>query len=295
MNTLKNTPQAVKEITPLNQDDLFILLDHPNADFDYPFHFHTEYEINMVSGVKGQRIVGDTVTEIDGFDLVLLAPYIPHSWKSDRLSSNHVITIQFHEQFLDYPIIQKRAFNQIRQLLANAKRGISFYGADGELIAKKINALCNSVGFKAITDFLTLLQLMSNASEQQFIASNAFDTDFVIRNSKSRRISLICEYVNNNYMNPIKVSEIAAIVNMSESALSHFFKNRTNRSLISYINEARIGQASKLLLETTYSINEICFLCGFNNISNFNRTFKANKGCSPSKYREDIQRIITKY
>lgn len=186
-------------------------------------------------------------------------------------------------------------FLPIKQLLENAGRGIRFYGNSAESIANKMDLMCNSFGFNASLDFLSSLYDLATAPEQKLIASCAFDSDSVIRESKSRRAGLVCNYINRNYMNPIKVSDIAKIVNMSDSALSHFFKSRTSRSLVDYINDIRIGQATKLLLETTHSINEICYMCGFNNISNFNRIFRTCKGSTPSKYREGIQRILTKF
>jgi AraC-like DNA-binding protein len=287
--------QTSREITPINDEDLFILLNHPNADFDYPFHFHSEFEINLVMGITGQRIVGDNTEDFDKLDLVLIAPNIPHSWKSESTESNHVITIQFDQKLLNFPLLKKRMFNPIKLLLENAGRGIQFYGDSAVHISNKMIAMCSSYGFNATLDFFSLLYDLATAPEQKLIASCAFDSNSVIRDSKSRRVAIICDYINRNYMNQLKVSDIAKIVNMSDSALSHFFKSRTNRSLIDYINDIRIGNATKLLLETTHSINEICYMCGFNNISNFNRIFRSSKGITPTKYREGIQRILTKY
>ena len=96
-------------------------------------------------------------------------------------------------------------------------------------------------------------------------------------------------------MNQIKLSNIANQINMSVSALSHFFKKRTNRNLIDYVNDVRIGAASKMLYETTHSINEIAFFCGFSNISNFNRMFKKIKGQTPTEFRTNIHKILIKY
>ena len=49
------------EITPINEDDLFIILNHPKADFDYPIHFHSDFELNLVLWDFGRRIVGDSI------------------------------------------------------------------------------------------------------------------------------------------------------------------------------------------------------------------------------------------
>ena len=156
----------------------------------------------------------------------------------------------------------------------------------------------NATGFAYDAESATYNMLHADGTPQ-LDANNgqqaAFDNDSILRDSKSRRIAKINEYINNNYMNPIKLCDIAQLVSMSDSALSHFFKKRTNRNIVDYINDIRISNATKMLFETTNSISEIAFLCGFNNISNFNRIFKKNKGKTPSEYRESIQKIMIKY
>lgn len=284
-----------REITPLNEDDLFIILNHPEADFDYSTHFHSDFELNMVLHEEGKRIVGDSVESFPSCDLVLIGPNVPHGWKGMKVKGNHVITIQFHDQLLSYPILQKKIFSSIRDMLQKSTRGIQFLEEENSPIIQRILEMSQMSGFNVCLEFLSLLYELSTNPNQRVLASGAFDSDSVIRDSKSRRIAKICAYINCNYMNQIKLSDIAAEVSMSDSALSHFFKKRTNRNLVDYINDVRIGNATKMLFETTHSVNEIAFLCGFNNISNFNRIFKKNRGKTPTEYRESIQKILTKY
>ena len=89
-----------QEITPITNEDLFIILNHPNAHFDYPIHCHPEYEINLVMNTRGSRIVGDSTEDFGPLDLVMTGPYVPHVWKSP-LKTNHVITIQFSGDLID--------------------------------------------------------------------------------------------------------------------------------------------------------------------------------------------------
>ena len=79
-----------KEITPISSDDLFIVLNHPNAKFDYPVHYHSDYEINLVMNTYGERIVGDSVEKFDSLDLVMTGPNLPHAWKGEIVEGNHV-------------------------------------------------------------------------------------------------------------------------------------------------------------------------------------------------------------
>jgi transcriptional regulator GlxA family with amidase domain len=73
---------------------------------------------------------------------------------------------------------------------------------------------------------------------------------------------------------------------MTEVSFSRFFKARTGITFIDSLNEIRLGNASRMLIDTTHSIAEIAYNCGFNNISNFNRIFKTKKKCTPKEFRE---------
>ena len=102
-----------KEIVPIVDEDLFIVLNHMDADFDYQVHYHPEYEINLVLNTYGERIVGDSIEAFKDIDLVMLGPNIPHKWCGKVVKGNHVITIQFSEQLLDLPIMHKHAHSEV--------------------------------------------------------------------------------------------------------------------------------------------------------------------------------------
>lgn len=283
-----------KEITPLADDDLFIVLNHPNAKFDYPVHYHSDYEINLVLNDEGTRIVGDSEESFADLDLVMIAPNIPHAWKGSRREGNHVVTIQFSENLLNFPILNKRLFASIKQLLIESRRGLTFSDDTKRLISDKILRLTRLQGFHTVLDFLAILYDLSIANKQ-ILMSNFYDASEIMTSSKSRRITKVCEYIEENFQEQIKLSDVAQLVNMSDSAFSHFFKKKTGCSFIDYLNCVRIGKASKMLFDTTHSINEICYSCGFNNLSNFIRIFKKIKGPTPSEYRSKLQQILIKY
>lgn len=277
--------EIIREITPLNEEDLFIVLNTKKANFDYPIHFHPDFELNLVLNAEGERIVGDSIEKIADPDLILIGSNLPHKWQSSSTEA-HVITIQFHEQLLGSFLLSKRMFAPIREMLERSGRGIDFSPETKERIIPRILKIDNSHGFVTALDFFTILYDLATSGEQKLLASSSYDTTGVIRESKSRRINLICQYIENNYNKNITLKDIAVLVNMSESAVSHFFKKRTNRSFVSYLNEVRISHAIKMLIETTHSVSEICYLCGYTNLSNFNRMFKKMKNQTPTEYRE---------
>lgn len=292
---MKTLSYFQQEITPLSDDDFFIVLNRPDANFDYAAHWHNDYELNLVINSCGDRIVGDSYENFGSLDVVLIGPRLPHIWNGTIEKGNHVITIQFHEQMLNYPTINKRIFSSIKELLERAGRGISFAEEVRQEICDRMLQLTAKQGFDTAVNFLMLLDFLASTPNQKILASNNYQPEGVARESRSRRITLVCDYVNKNYAESIKLSDAAQLVSMSESAFCHFFKRKTGRNFIDYINDVRIGNAARKLYETTDTIAEICYSCGFNNTSNFIRVFKKKRNETPSEYRTNTQKIVTKF
>ena len=282
-----------QEICPLAGDDLFIILDHTNAKFEYPIHCHPEYEINLVINTKGTRVIGDSEESFSGLDFVMIGPFIPHVWKAG-LEENRVITIQFTSDLINFQILNKRLFLPIKQLLLDSMQGLHFYGEEAERIKDEIVELTRLQGFQTATKFLSILHSLAHAPRRKLV-SNMFETDTLIHQSKSRRISKVCRYIEENISQKITLSDAAKLVNMSDSAFSHFFKRQTNISFITYINNLRVAKACDLLANTELSASEICYDCGFNNKSNFIRLFSKRKNMTPIEYRNHISQLLIKY
>lgn len=283
-----------REITPISAEDLFIVLNHPNANFDYPVHYHPDFEINLVINDRGKRIVGDSIENFDELDLVMIGSNLSHAWRGELVNGNHVVTIQFSEEILNFPMLQKRMFSSIKQLLMESQRGLTFSKDTKLAMKEKILMLTKMQGFHTVLEFLSILYDLSTA-ERHILVSNIYDTKDTIRSSKSRRIAKVCNYIEENIENEIKLGDVSSLVSMSESAFSHFFKKRTNTSFIVYVNNLRIAKACQMLSETTHSVAEICYSCGFNNLSNFIRIFKKKKGMTPNEYRNFLKQMLIKY
>jgi len=282
-----------QEIVPITSDDLFIILNHPDAKFDYPSHCHPEYEINVVMKTEGTRVVGDSEESFADLDIVMTGPYVPHVWKSD-LVTNHVITIQFSKELLNFQMISKRLFMPIRQMLVDSMQGLQFYGEDAVRIKDEIIELTRMQGFGTATKFLEILNSLAHASRRKLV-TNMYESEVLISQSKSRRISKVCRYIEENLSRKISLADVALLVNMSESAFSHFFKKKTGISFITYVNNLRVAKACDLLASTSLSASEICYDCGFNNKSNFIRIFTKRKMMTPIEYRNYISQLLIKY
>jgi AraC-like DNA-binding protein/quercetin dioxygenase-like cupin family protein len=283
----------IREITPLTKEDFFVVLYHPDAKFDFPTHYHPEYEINYVEKAKGKRIVGESVCDYQDTDLVIVGPNIYHSWQSETGGAELVVTIQFQKDLFPASFQNKNILFSIKEMLERSNRGIEFSKETISLLAPRIKSLIHENGFISFLEFLNILHVMSVSENQKVLCSQTFSPELDI--FKSRRIRLACDYINKNFQNKIMINDLADLVGMTNSSFCHFFKKRTSKSFVDYLNEVRIGHASVQLMETTKTISEVCYNCGFNNVSNFNRIFRAKKGLTPSEFRKYNQQQIMKY
>ena len=275
-----------QEITPVESDDLFVVLDHKDAKFDYPIHCHAEYEINLVLLSDGKHIIGTREEPFSEVDMVIIAPFVPHVWKA-REEGNRVITVQFSGKMLDFPMLRLRQFRNIETFLKRAVPAAKFHLSEDDPLVGEVLALAQAKDFDATVAFLRLLNSMA---EREFTILG--DVDSGMRQSRSRRVARVMEYSQEHLGETIRLSDVSSLVDMSDSAFSHFFKKHTNLSYITYLNGLRISRACRELESTAMSVSEICWDCGFNNKSNFNRLFLQAKGMTPSAYRKYISRIL---
>ena len=275
-----------QEITPVESDDLFVVLDHKDAKFDYPIHCHAEYEINLVLLSDGKHIIGTREEPFSEVDMVIIAPFVPHVWKA-REEGNRVITVQFSGKMLDFPMLRLRQFRSIESFLKRAVPAAKFHLSEDDPLVSEVLALAQAKDFDATVAFLRLLNSMA---ERDFTILG--DVDSGMRQSRSRRVARVMEYSQEHLGETIRLSDVSSLVDMSDSAFSHFFKKHTNLSYITYLNGLRISRACRELESTAMSVSEICWDCGFNNKSNFNRLFLQAKGMTPSAYRKYISRIL---
>ena len=276
----------LREITPLTKSDCFTLFTRIKSEFDFPLHYHEELELNFIMNAKGaKRVVGDHMDEIDDIELVLVGSNLPHVWLTHKCKSKEIreITIQFHKDLLDEKFLRRNQLNFIRGMLEKSARGILFSKKTIEQITPRLIALNQKQGFDSVLELISILHDLSTSRNMQFLSDSTFNnTEF---SYNSRRIEKVFEYMNQNFDKPVSLTEAAKIASMTDVSFSRFFKRRTGITFIDSLTEMRLGHASRLLIDTTQSVAEIAYNCGFNNISNFNRIFKKKKHCTPKEFR----------
>ena len=278
----------LQEITPLSTKDCFYIVDRHKTEFTYPVHRHREYELNFVEhGAGCKRIVGDSVEEIGDYDLVLVGgENLEHVWEQGSCRSRDIreITIQFDKDLFTDQLLSKNQFASIRRMLERARNGLAF--SMGTIV--RVYALLDTLSgqearFAQFLQFLQLLNTLAEAPDSRELASGSFSRG--TQQEESRRVKKVKDWLAEHYAENPRLADVASMVGMTPTAFSRFFKLRTGRTLSDYLIDLRLGTAARMLIDTSRTVSEICYECGFNNLSNFNRIFKAKRSVTPTEFR----------
>ena len=285
--------EVIHEITPLSERDCFYVVDRHKKEFTYPIHCHSEYELNFIENASGvRRTVGDSVETIGDYDMVLITGNeLEHVWEQGDCTSEdiHEITIQFSSELFTEALLNKNQFGSIQTMLENAKCGIKFsMSTIMKVYTRLTDFAIKKPSFHSFISLLELLYELSLADDSVVLSSTSFAK--IETQSESRRVQKVQKYVRDHYNEEIRLKDLAKMVGMTSVAFSRFFRQRTGRTLSEYIIEQRLGHAARLLVDSTQTVAEICFDCGFNTLSNFNRLFKRSKGCTPKVFRDNYQK-----
>lgn len=286
-----------REITPLKESDSFLVFDRKKCGFTYPLHFHPEYELNFIRNAQGaRRIVGDSIETINDYELTLIGPNLYHVWEDgdcEKTREVHEVTIQFMPDIFAPALLRKNIFRPISEMFLNTKRGILFSVETARQFEYQITSLSRKDGFVSFVELQSLLYNLSISRGQRLLANSSFQTE--TNTYSDERIERLHKYIKENYNRKLMLKDAADLLNMSTISFTRLIKQRTGKSFVDFLNEIRLGYATRMLIDSDKSISEICFECGFNNISNFNRIFKKKQKQTPSLFRETFSGIRNVY
>lgn len=260
-------------------------------NFYSTWHYHEELELTLILKSSGTRFVGDSIGQFSAGDLVLVGENVPHVWKNDDSyylepseKSAEAIVIHFRKDFAGKDFFSMPEMNKIKNLINEARRGFCFKGETKTLITGKIEILLDKSPFDQVLGLLEILNDMANTQEYQVLSSSGFTTSYSSTNGE--QINRVYEYIIEHFRTEITLEKAAQVANMTPTAFCRFFKSRTRKTFTQFINEIRISFACRLLMEGKMDVSQVCFDCGFNNLSYFNRQFKIIKKNTPSTYRD---------
>ena len=245
-------------------------------EFEFNWHYHPEYEITLIEKGSGKRLVGDNYDNFEPGDLVMIGKELPHTWASDKMvkGKSLAVVIQFNEDIL-HGLLELAEFENLKKLLFNSRRGLYYPQKNILEITGLIKNLPDKKGIEKVTALLQILDKLCYRKARS-LASAYFQP--VKGGLNEKRITRVCQYIQENSAEKISIEKAAALIHLSKSAFCKFFKRTTGKTFSDYVNEIRIGHACHLLAETDKTIANICYGSGFESLTYFNRVFLKRKG-----------------
>ncbi len=273
------------EVVEVRRDESFKVWSHGYPYRTIRWHFHPEYELHLIVATQGKYFVGDHIGTFGPGHLVLLGPNLPHNWVSEVPDGGTIerrnLVMQFSQDFVRRCIDAFPECREAQGLFDDARRGIAFDAATSADVAPIFEASLTAQGIRRTSLFLLLLDRLCAAADRTLLASPACEQV----NAASMRLSHALSYIGKNLASDLRESDLAQLAGQSVSAFSRAFHRHTGVPFVQYVNRLRIESACQMLIADEANITEACFQSGFNNVSNFNRQFRAMKGMSPSEFR----------
>lgn len=254
--------------------------------FSAPYHFHPEYELTLIIQGKGKRYVGSNMQDYVQGDLVLLGSNLPHCWKTEinATEKSESIVIQFRENCMGDSFFNSPELNRISNLLKKSMQGIHFI-SKSEKAKKKMNVLIQEKSScKKLILFLDILHELTLIKDYAVLNRENYYEELSM--NEKERINKVTAFIVEHFQHNISLNEAAALINMTTHAFCKYFKKITRKTFTEAVNDYRIDFASRQLINTNDVVSHIGFNSGFNDISNFYKTFKSRTKLSPLGYRK---------
>ncbi len=263
-------------------------------DDELPFfydklHQHPEIQLMFILKGEGTLVAGDFVGRFEPGELYIIGSAQAHVFRNDdiyyrpksRLKA-HSYSIYFDENYFGQHFWQLDEWESIRNFYKKADRGFKVIGKTKEEVTSLINLIPQQKGLDKLLSFFQILRALASTKELKALSVSSNNPDYSSREGK--RMNEILQFTFRESHRKIYIHEVAYVANLSTEAFCRYFKTRTQKTYTNFLNEVRISNACKLLIQKDLSIEEICWQAGFSNLSNFNRIFRKVTGKTPTTY-----------
>ena len=272
---------------PKSKRDALILQEDKEVSFYDLLHQHEEIQISYIIQGEGTLIVGDTFNFYKSGDVVVLGENLPHVFKSDssKNSMSHMRTVFFTKDAFGIDFFNTEELKSLQSFFTKAENGFKIPSKAPQII-KLFEAIFQA---RKLDRFILFLQLLKKMNRVKYERLSSFVSEKKYKDNEGKRMNDVFAYTIKHFQHDISLHTIAREAAMTKTAFCKYFKKRTNKTYVTFLNEFRIEEACKLLQQDKeVSVAEVAERSGFQNISHFNRKFKLLKGKTPRAYRKDL-------
>lgn len=265
-----------------------VQIDH-DKHFYQRLHFHPEFQLTLIKEGTGTLVVGDRIDRFQPYDLLLLGANVPHVMLNDTdyfqpNSKRHVMAYSFFfkESMLGDIFIKSPELLHIAELLKEASHGVRIRFTGPTSLTRKLEKINELRPFEQLLLLLSILDTITLTPECERLSGTSYKNPN--KPVDHQRLENVFNFILTNYANVITLDDIADVANLTPHAFCRFLRTHTRKTFSQLLNEVRVEHACRLLKDSTQSVSQIAFACGYANLSNFNRQFKQVTGMAPRDY-----------
>lgn len=280
----------IQRLNHTDQNKHLLTVRHDNEPQNHNlWHYHDELEFIHIKKGRGTLFVGDRIQQFTDDYTVLIGANTPHYWlfddeyTGDKPSDKaDIIAVHFRPNFIGNDFMQSEAAKPIRDLYVAAQRVLSFETYHQELTMFFRNVI-EQHPLKRLVSLLNILIDINHTCNYSTLVSQSYSNP--LQEHDHLRMNKVLEHIRVNYRSHIYLYEIAQLAGMTSNSFCRYFKQKTGKTLVQFINEIRVSQACKLLTNSEKLIKSISFECGFQNFASFHKKFKEITGQTPTEFR----------
>lgn len=287
--------KVVQFTIPVTGEHSIIVQEDKQPHFYVHLHRHRETQITWIIEGEGTLVAGDYMQGFKAGDIYIIGANQPHLFKSDpeyfdkrKKKRVHSLTVFFDAATMQDKFIEVPEMKYVIRFLKSAETGLQVPQPQARSITKELREIQKGKNASRLASFLYLLDKLSVIKKWKLLSS--FSSANIISDSEGLRMNDIYQYTLAHYNEAISLQEIAAIAHLTPQAFCRYFKKHTRKNYVLFVNEIRIHEACKKILEPGFeSISSVAYMSGFNNVVTFNRVFRRIIGKSPGEYQREFR------
>lgn len=273
---------------PKTNKESFWVDEYKGKYFYDKLHWHPEIQITLIKDMTGDALAGGYYGRFYEGELYVIGSNIPHVFRSDHTydpKREDAVSIIFSPSLFGKEFLSLPECELLNEWMENTHYGMKIKSNLTINFASIFEKISTSWGFNRLYHLIELLQSLIN-TDYDILAANPKK---VYNNQETKLLDKILTYTFTNFQNKITIDDVACQACMSPASFCRYFKSKTQKTYIQFLNEVRIANACKLLMKEDTTIAQSALLSGYNNLTYFNRKFKNVMEHSPSEYLKIIR------
>ena len=244
-------------------------------------YYRSDVSLLFIQEGCGKLLLNGQKIHFSPGEVIVVGPYVPH--QVIHGVNGQITLVVFRMSAMGKEFINCRQLVSVRRFLQLSRYGIRCFGDSVGKVFAILESLENSYEFGQVINLLTIINLLSNASNHELLTANPLTTPTITK-SKTL-ISTIKKYIDDHAHESLHIEDLARKFNMAESTFIRFFKSNMGVSFTKYLNNLRIQNACQLLTNSQQPVATVGNNVGYTCLSNFNRQFRVLMGTTPKEYR----------